>query len=141
MAEDLEQRTEAPSAKRLEEADNRGQVASSAELSQSVLLLGGLALVALCGASITEVLRAAMRRGRSGAPRADLAVRSASAIVTDALARAAPALLPILLTLVVLAAFVGSMQVGFRFRSEVVGLNWERVNPISGWRRLFNLRA
>src|SRR5262245_33817603 len=107
MAEDKEQRTEEPTAKRIEEAENRGQVAASAEFSQSVLLLAGLALVVACGASITEALRAAMRRALASAPRGDLDVRTAAAVVTDAIAGAGPALFPILAGLTVLGALVG----------------------------------
>ncbi|HKE00358.1 MAG TPA: flagellar type III secretion system protein FlhB [Planctomycetota bacterium] len=141
MAEDAASRTEAPSPRRLDEADERGQVAFSGELTQSVLLLMGLVLLAGCGAPLVLALQRCLRETLARPLRAELDARTTATVVAQAMQGIAPAALPILLGLVVVGAGIGFSQVGFRLRPKVIELNFERLDPIAGVKRLFSLRA
>ena len=141
MAEDRDQRTEEATAKRLEEAAQKGQVAYSQELSQAVLLLCGLGLLAGTGGGILLAMKETLREGLGRAPRGDLVVNGVENHVLQLISRLAPAAFPLVGGLIAAAAFVGYSQVGFQFRSEAMGFDLERVSPANGWRRLFSLRS
>ena len=57
MAEDLGDKTEAPTPRRREEAREQGQVARSPDLAAAVLLLGALLLLRWTGADLAAALR------------------------------------------------------------------------------------
>ncbi len=141
MAEEKDRRTEQPTSKKLEEAEQKGQVAYSAEFSHAVLLLGGLAFLAASGASISAVLQELIREALGPRPAADLDVLSASTHVTRAMERLAPAALPLLLGLLVIAAGVSYGQVGLRFRGKILEFKPERLDPIAGFHRMVSLRS
>lgn len=139
--EDKDQRTEEPTAKRLEEAADRGQVAYSQELSQSLLLLAGLAMLAATGSGLWLALQELVRQGLGRAPRGGLDLETAVQHLTSLLGRLTPAILPMLFGLVVAGALVGYAQSGFQLRSEVVGFDLDRINPATGWKRLLSTRS
>jgi flagellar biosynthetic protein FlhB len=141
MAEDQDQRTEDPTGKRLEEAAERGQVAYSAELSQSVLLLTGLGLVAVTGAPLVVALQEVLRDALAHSPHGDLDVNTTSAHLLQIARRVAPTLLPMLAGLVGTAGVIAYLQVGLRFRSETLEVQFGRMNPVAGAQRLFSPRA
>src|SRR5690242_9599305 len=61
MAEDLGERTQAPSARRREEARDRGQVARSQELSTGLDLVAAFILLLIFGTPLTAGLAAMLR--------------------------------------------------------------------------------
>lgn len=141
MAEDKDQRTEEPTAKRLEEAARKGQVAYSQELSQSVLLLCGLGLLAGAGGGLLAALQATLREGIGRPPRGDLNVQGAETYLLHLAVRLAPALLPILGGLLLASIVIGYSQVGFQIRSEAIAFDPQRIHPANGWKRLFSARS
>ena len=56
MPEDMGDRTEEATPRRLQEARGRGQVARSADLSTAIILLGGLLVIKFAGGHITQAL-------------------------------------------------------------------------------------
>lgn len=141
MAEDQETRTEAPSGKRLEDAANKGQVAYSQELTQSVLLLSGLGLVTACGGGVFIALQEVLRQNLAHAPRGDFDITTAGETIRGIIQRVSPTVIPMLAGLVLSAAFISYYQVGLRLRSEVLTFDLNRMNPVSGMSRLFSGRA
>ncbi|MBI3820851.1 MAG: flagellar biosynthesis protein FlhB [Planctomycetes bacterium] len=141
MAEDQDQRTEQPTEKRLHEASERGQVIYSNELTQSVLLLSGLALVTIAGAPLFLTLQEALRDGLAHGPRGDFDVHGVHAYLIQQVGRIAPAVLPILGGIVAAAAIISYFQVGVRLRSQALEAHFDRLNPAAGMSRLFSPRA
>lgn len=141
MAEDKDQRTELPTEKRLSEASERGQVAYSAELTQSILLLTCLSLVALCGGPLVLTLQETLRDALSHGPRGDYDINTISAHLLSLVKRVSPALFPLLFGMFVTAAVVCYMQVGLKMRSEVLTFNFDRLDPAAGMSRLFSPRS
>jgi len=62
VAEDLGERTEAPTGKRLSEARMRGQIAKSADLSSAMLLLAAVVMLAAVGATFLQHAAGLLRR-------------------------------------------------------------------------------
>ncbi|MCK4658349.1 MAG: flagellar biosynthesis protein FlhB [Phycisphaerae bacterium] len=138
MADDLGEKTEAPTPRRLEEARNRGQVARSQDLSAAVLLLGGLLGLLVIGPDIWGGLLGNMRLGLGAdrlTPEGDLG--------TLALAMAGGAfknVVVLMLILAVVALTVMYAQVGFLFTATPLTPSLAKLNPISGFKRLFSSR-
>src|SRR5678816_4405640 len=62
MAEELGERTEQPTGRRLGEARSKGQIAKSQDLSSAVDLTGAVVLIALCGSAGLAAMSAMLRR-------------------------------------------------------------------------------
>lgn len=136
-----QERTEPATPKKREEARRRGQVPRTAELGTALILLAGFgALSVLGGNSARHVLNLAVHYLGDGVVLVPdlLAVRK---LFTDIFLAAAAAVAP----LMGVAIFVGLAsqiaQVGFLMTGEPLKPQLERINPLSGFKRLFSRRA
>jgi len=138
MAEDSDlERTEEATPKRLEKAREEGQVARSRELSTFAVLLAGGAGLWLMGSSLTGQLTKLIRDGLT--LDAELAFNSSLllprlyTLSTDALW----AFAPLLLLLLVAAAFSPLLLNGWLFSMKPLQPNFSKLNPITGLGRMF----
>jgi flagellar biosynthetic protein FlhB len=142
MAEDSgQERTERATPKRLEEARRRGQVPRSPELNAAVVTMtvaGGLyALGAGLSADFAALMRDALTLSRAEL----LDERALPAAFGDMLLHGFWILLP-LFGLGFVAALVAPLAIGgWNFSTEALGVKLERINPISGFGRMFSLRS
>lgn len=139
--DDSGDRTEMPTLLRLKEARQRGQVARSHDLSSALLMLGGLGVLAALGpallAALTRMTEAMLKpsQGPAGRPAALAELLSAPVgPVLWALAVLAAAVL-------VLAIVAGAIQVGLVFSSKPLGLDFSRLSPARGLKRMFSRRS
>jgi flagellar biosynthesis protein FlhB len=130
-------RTEQPSAKRLEDARRRGQVPRSRELGMAAVVISGAAALLAGRAHFAEGFAQLMAGGLQ-LPRATLLDTAA---LPEALAAATAVGLQILapLFIVVLAASVlGTIALGgWSFSFEALAPNFEKLSPIAGLKRIF----
>lgn len=139
MAEDSDQeRTEAATPRRLEEARERGQVPRSRELNTFVVTLTGAIGLLIYGeqfiASLSDLMQRGFRLTREQAHDPYWLGRMFSELSLTALRDFAP-----LLILLVIAALGTPMALGgWSFSSEALGFKFERLNPIEGLKRLFS---
>jgi len=122
------ERTYEPTTLQLERARRRGQVAYSGELAAAIVLAGSLAAVAMIGPAL---LSAAV----------DLVSAGLEGHVQTALAGLLWPVAGLLVTLFVLAALAGLVQLGLGAGSERPLLDWSRISPASNLRRLFSARS
>src|SRR5262245_37546413 len=118
MAEqfDRDQRTEAATPRRREEARERGQVALSAELVGALLLAAWLAVLAMSGGSLAHALGESIAStisalGRAGS--SELSTSDASALVSRAAWPAAQAASLLLVPPIAVGLLATYGQVGF----------------------------
>lgn len=141
MADDLGERSEAPTGRRLGEARGRGKVPKSQDFGSVIDLIGGLVVLLLLGgwivASLTELTRAQL--SGTGADWTDPTLMIASAIESAqrGLTIASPFL--VLMVFVALAQQFG--QVGFLFTLKPLEPKLSKLNPISGFKRLISVRT
>ena len=139
MAEDLGERTEAPTGRRLEEARQRGQVAQSTDLSAAIDLIGVVLIIIIFGAGLargmSEIMLAILRDATSAVTTIDLDQLLVSTAVRTAIATG-PALL--LAFLIGVGAHV--LQTGVVLSSRGLTPDFSRLNPVNGLSRLFNRR-
>jgi len=145
MAEERDEskQTEAPTPKRLEEARNRGQVASSREVTAFFLLAASvLAWVAAApadAARLTLSLRIYLEGAAARHHGLDPGV--AGGVLLEALAMGALAL-AVPLALLSLAPIVAAVsQNAAVWSTESLGMKWERVSPVAGFGRVFSAKA
>jgi flagellar biosynthesis protein FlhB len=143
MAEEVAQnRTETATPRRREEAREQGQVAHSRELTVSLVLLAGLAALALAGGTIGPGLIEQIRHDFWLSSKvADFQPETVQALVGSSLSRGLE-LLSFLFAIVIAAAVASSaLQVGFQVTPVVLALQWERLSPVAGWSRLFSTNS
>ncbi|MCB9365985.1 MAG: flagellar biosynthesis protein FlhB [Calditrichaeota bacterium] len=138
---DRDSRTEKPTPRRREQAREKGSVARSQDLNSAVLLFGAaLTLTWLGGGIVTglgEILSSLLRR----AGKSELNMQLARDLATYETLEVAKVLLPFLLALMAFGLAVNVTQVGFRVSWKAAAPNWSRLNPLSGFKRFFSVRA
>lgn len=132
-------RTEKPTARRLREARRKGQVARSRDLGQAAALLGVIAVLGWIGPSMARTLEDQIRLAFE--QMGDMALTSlAAGDLTQLALRAgrAAALVcgPVALASVVMVVAVQAVQGGWVFSVEALAVDWGRLSPARGIKRL-----
>jgi len=130
-------RTEQPSAKRLEDSRRQGQVPRSRELSMMTVTLAGAAVLWGGQPYFAEGMRALLARGLE-LPRATLLdPGSMTKLLGDGVSTGLRLLAPLWLAVIV-AGVVGSVALGgFSFSLEALLPKFEKLDPIAGFKRIF----
>ena len=130
--DDLVERTQAPTPRRLEEARLEGRVARSPDLTAAAMLLAG---VLLLGAMATTwaARSAALVEGLLVAHAHDPLAHTAFAMESGT-----SILAPILIAVPLVGLIVGAIQTGFLFTVRPLAPRLSRLSPASGWRRTFS---
>jgi flagellar biosynthetic protein FlhB len=141
MAEDMGERTEAPSGRRISEARSRGQIARSTDLTAAIDLIGGVVLITVMGATGVAILGRLMRRILQNDTPGDLFdLESIRPLVVYSALQAGKVVLPALLATMLVGIIGNFIQVGSLITFEPLKPNWARLNPFSGIGRLFGMR-
>ncbi len=139
MAEESDQeKTEAPSPKRLEKAREDGQVPQSRELATFVVLMTSGAVLWMMasglGKTMSQIVRGSLQFGPATARDSNYVMMQLS----DRVLEAALALAPFL-ALVVVAALASPLLLrGWLFSTKAFMPNFKRMNPLSGIKRMFS---
>ena len=139
--ENDQERTERPTAKRLEKAREEGDVPRSPELSAAAVLLVTAASLHFLGGSIGAALFDIMRSGLSLSPTEavdpGLALSTASAELLRALVVCAP-----VLGLTMIAALLAPLALGgWNLSLGALAPSFARLDPIAGFGRFFSARG
>ena len=138
MALFADDKTEAPTPRRREQAREKGQIAKSQDLSAAVLLLSGFIGLYLFGRGIWFTMLTAIEvaLGSTEATNIDDAVLMGIAMVIEAGKR----LVPFLLVLFIAVLISLYAQTGWLFTLHPVTPNLGKINPINGIKRFFSGR-
>jgi flagellar biosynthesis protein FlhB len=132
------EKTEQPTLKRLKDARKKGQVAKSQDLTEAVLFLTAVGVLAAGGGAFISELRAIMTglfqpRMLTGDLPDDELIRSTG----QAWGRALLLTAPLLGALFVASAAMNFLQVKALFSMEVIKPKLEKLNPLKGFQNLF----
>ncbi len=145
MAEDLGDRTEDATPRRLAEARSKGQVPKSQDLTAVVGLAVALGAVVVFGGplagGLAEVMRASLSGSFGGADGEFLRPDTLRADAAAIAGRTALLALPFVAAGFVGAYVVGLLQVGWMFTTEPLRPKPEKLDPVKGVKRLFNRQA
>jgi flagellar biosynthesis protein FlhB len=131
------ERTEQPTATRLQRARTRGLVAHSRDLTSACVLAAAALALAYTGADIVTALRAGMRYAFAAAASADPGSVDVSAALASAARGAGTAIVPLALVLVGAAILGPLLQIGPLLTSAPFTPEMGRINPAAGIRRVF----
>lgn len=138
--DDLE-RTESPTQKRLEDARKRGQVPRSRDLAAAATTLcGGAGLYYLGGSAgmkLLEMMRTTLGFTRADATEADRMLQ----MLYSAGHTAALATVPLLGLLLAAAVLAPLLLGGWTFSGEALVPQWNRLDPVAGFGRVFSQRG
>jgi len=141
MAEELGERTESPSGRKLSESRGKGRIAKSADLSAAVDLIGGLILLATLGSGLVGGLAsvlAGLLDGRLfGAPASTESIGGMLSWTSEKTLRIVG---PFLLLMFIVVALAQFLQVGWLYTLEPIKPNLTRLNPLEGFKRLTGRR-
>ena len=141
MAEELGERTEAPTARRLTEARERGQVAKSTELTGAIEVAVGLALAMVLGGWLVGAMASVMRRTLElETDSAPLGMVDMARTLRWAGLEAAIMAAPFMLAMFVIAAVAHASQSGLLFTTKPLTPKLDKLNPVAGFKRLFGTR-
>lgn len=141
MAEDRGDKTEAPTARRRQEAREQGNVAKSPDVNVALILLGVMVLLHSTGPRIVEILKGLIHDMLGAKSLSDLTEASASGGMVHAIYSAGAAMAPLLIGVVLIAIIGNVAQVGFIFNPARLTPNLNALNPIGGFGKLFNARS
>lgn len=140
-AESGQERTEQPTAKRLNDARKKGQIARSRELNTTAILLAGGGGMIFMGDTIMSGLRDIMVNGLSLERDVLFNPDSLLALFSGSVADALLILLPLFALLVVVALLVPMALGGFSFSLEAISFKAEKLDPIKGLGKIFAWRG
>ena len=138
--EDREQRTEEPSARKLEKARERGQVASSREVGNWFILAGtGIVLVFLMPPMVRDLAHLLMRFIAS--PQLYTADRNLGAALRQLLIEVGGLLAIPILVMMIAGLAAPLLQNGFIVAVQRLEPKLSNLSPLTGLRRLFSVRS
>ncbi|MDI9222629.1 flagellar biosynthesis protein FlhB [Pantoea sp. EA-12] len=137
MAEESdEDKTESPTAHRLEKAREEGQIPRSRELTSVLMLLAGLLILWLGGTHMAEQLASMLATGF----RFDHAMvtddKMIIAHISNLIGQAVMALLPLMAGLVIVAIAAPMLLGGINISGKSIKLDFNKLNPLSGLKRM-----
>jgi len=136
----LEDRTEAATPKRREDARKKGMVARSPELGPAVVLMAGLLSIRLFGPRLLEGFRA-VAKSCIGAAASTPGTDSIWFVLSQSAMHMALSAAPVLVCLVLASVLVGVAQSGVNLSLAPMSPDWSRVNPLRGIVRLVSMHA
>ena len=134
------EKTEQPTARRLEDAIKQGQIANSAEVQTVFVLLGGLAAMTFAGREIWQQFVTAITQTLGHLHDTTITSDSLQGYSVSGLLVLAKCVGPIVLATSLAGLLAGAIQNRFNTAPEVLTPNWNRVNPVEGFQRLFSVR-
>ncbi len=139
---DSAEKTEEPTERKKQDSRKKGQVAKSAELSSVFIILAAFIALKNAGPSIYGKLTGYMRFvfGELDG-RGDFTIQSAHIVFMEAGLNFFEATLPVMISVLVVAVSVSLLQVGLSFNPDTIMPQFSRINPMSGFGRIFSKRS
>jgi flagellar biosynthetic protein FlhB len=132
-------RTEKATPKRRRDARKEGQIARSADLGGSLVLAAGLFALSLLGPHILSTAAQSFREILAAIAHPGQATSAAGLreLLHNGLATMLTTVGPIAAICMATGLLAGAAQVGFRPAPQALKLDFRRINPLAGMRRLF----
>jgi len=140
--DDLGERTEAPTGKKLSDARKKGQVPKSQDLSGIMTLLGMLVMMIVFGSTISSMFARVMTRTLSADLSADqVSVESLIAGSKYAIYEVSVVLVPVFALAFVLVYIVQFLQVGWLIAPDQIRPKFSKLSPLGGIKRIYGKRG
>lgn len=144
MAEDSQddsQKTEDPTQKRLDDSREKGEVASSREINNWFMLLGGTLIIIIMAPGLMAHLKSLLARLLASSNEQNLGTGGIGIIISSTLREVGGIMLVPLGTLVALALLSSLVQHAPMISFQSIQPKLEKISPGSGFKRLFSMRS
>ncbi len=135
------EKTEEPTPKKRSDARKEGQVAMSAEVTTTGLLLAGFSLLMLMAPMMYKSMASGLKRALSESILLEMDVHTVERLFMQQFGDTGVLVFIFSLVLAVLAIGILLGQVGIFASFKPLVPKWSRISPISGFKRLFGLRG
>jgi flagellar biosynthetic protein FlhB len=136
-----EDRTEEPSARRLQKAREDGEAARSNEVPAAAVMIAASFYLLLYGGSLASELRAIFTVGFVFDQGIVADASTLPTVMAEHIGRAYLAILPLLLVTVLAAVVASGLTGGYLFSMKAAGPNFGKLSPLAGLKRMFGMRA
>ena len=142
MAEnDQGEKTEDPTEQRRREARQKGNVAKSVDLNAACMMLAATGGLLFLGPEIAIGFARLLLSYLSGPPLLQIDRFGVAHDLRDLFYEVVGFAMPFLFLMFCTALLVNLGQIGFLFSTEALSLKWQRLNPVSGFQRIFSTAA
>jgi flagellar biosynthetic protein FlhB len=141
QSETDDDKTEEPSQQRLEDFRKEGQVAQSRELTSLLVLLCTLGAMYALGPGLADGFMDFMRQIFYEAAKSEMTTDRAGFLLSLCLGQAARLVLPIAAAGFIAGVLSSVVQFGFLFTWAPLAPEFDRINPLTGFRRLASMGA
>jgi flagellar biosynthesis protein FlhB len=139
LAESTGEKKHEASPHKRQQAREKGQVARSQDLGSSLVLLCVVIVLWSWGPRVAAVIAEIMTASYTQVRYWNTDARAASGYVASSVQQCLWVLLPIMLSVVGVVLVNNWFQQGFLFLPDKIGMDWKRIDPIAGTKRLFDL--
>ena len=140
MSDQVGEKTEQATPRRLEDAIKKGQSPRSAEVQTVFVLMGSLAALTFCGQEIWQRLVETMVLTLGHLHDTSLSINSLQGYAVSGTMLLIKCVGPVVVATMAGGLLAGAIQSRFQTASEVLTPDWSRVNPINGLQRVFSAR-
>lgn len=137
----MDDRTEAPTAKRRKEAREKGQVAKSVEINSAAVILTAFWLFSISGGRFYQGVSAIMRESFSQISSTDLTSEAIFSAAGSIMMMFAWILAPFTLILLTVGLIANFAQIGPLFSNKALKPDLNKLNPLNGFKKLFSMRT
>ncbi|WP_210363833.1 flagellar biosynthesis protein FlhB [Bacillus sp. REN3] len=135
------EKTEKATPKKKQDARKKGQVAKSQDVNTAVVLLSVFLFLMFFGKVMGERLIGVLRHALQQYMFMDLTEKNIQSILIEILSELIFFLGPVMLVALIAGVAANYVQVGFMYSPEAIQMKLEKINPISGFKRIFSMRA
>jgi flagellar biosynthetic protein FlhB len=138
---DQDNRTEQPTARRLEKAREKGQIPQSQELGSAATLVCLLGAAVLAGPWFVEWADEKVREGVSCRTEALSSLPAFTAFMHERIVESMMIMAPFLLALTVGGTAAAILMGGLNFTPSALAPKLDQLNPVSGFKKLFSVES
>jgi flagellar biosynthetic protein FlhB len=141
MSEQTGEKTEQPTQRRLEDAIKKGQTPRSAEVQTVFVLFGGLAALMFSGRETWQLLVNTEVQTFSHLYNTPISADSLQGYGVSGALLVLKCAGPFVFITLLAGLVAGAIQNRFQTASEILAPDWNRVNPVTGFQRLFSQQS
>jgi flagellar biosynthetic protein FlhB len=141
MSDQVGEKTEQPTPHKMEEAFKKGQIPRSAEVQTVFVLMGALASLAFAGREIWAQLVGAIVMTFGHLHDTTITSDSLQGYGVSGVYVLLKCVGPIVMATMMAGLIAGAIQNRFNTAPEVLTPDWNRANPVEGFKRLFSTRT
>jgi len=141
VSADSGEKTEEATPKKKSDSKKKGQVAKSKELSSTITLLTSTLLLILLGGYMLNNLKGVIILFLNNYLNLTVTEGTFKTVLLVAIIKLGLLILPIVVPIMIMGIIASLMQSGFIFTGEPLKADLKKLNPISGFKKIFSTRS